>query len=335
MFSLHEIGEKEIFDFNLLGGDAPFTQANFYGNWQRHSGRFVKSFSVSQDGEVVAYFQLIKFPLIFQKSCLYIPYGPVIKKYSDALLSFLKSELTNIAKNEHCVFVRLDFTPAISDNVASLLFRKAKSFTYHSAYFQPRTEWYLPIQKSADDLLMGMHEKTRYSIRLAQKKGIQTEIITKDFQNYFERFYALMKETADRNGFSLHAKEYYLSVFETLPDINGYLSIAKIGEQILVIDLIIVFSKTAHFVFGGSSNDARNLNPAALAHFSGITHAKELGAEYYNFGAVSLGTHKGWEGLTQFKMKFGGEIHQHSSFYDIVVNPIWYMVYTVRKFLKR
>lgn len=114
-FEFREIGDDENFDPNNLCDDVPFTQASFYGDWQKRLGRTVKRFLVFSDKEVVAYFQLIKYPLLLGKSYFYIPYGPVIKDFSEDFFANFKQELKLIAKNENAVFVRLDFTPPHSE----------------------------------------------------------------------------------------------------------------------------------------------------------------------------------------------------------------------------
>jgi lipid II:glycine glycyltransferase (peptidoglycan interpeptide bridge formation enzyme) len=59
-----------------------------------------------------------------------------------------------------------------------------------------------------------------------------------------------------------------------------------------------------------------------------------LGCQYFNFGGITTidQPNKGWEGLTNFKKKFGGEEVRHSDFFDLVVNPLIYWLYNLRKF---
>ncbi|KKU16782.1 MAG: hypothetical protein UX26_C0016G0001, partial [Parcubacteria group bacterium GW2011_GWC1_45_9] len=85
--------------------NVPFTQASFYGDWQKELGRAVKRFLVYSDGEIVAYFQLIKYPLLFGKSYLYIPYGPVVRSVARDFFVALKQKLKRIAKIEKAIFV--------------------------------------------------------------------------------------------------------------------------------------------------------------------------------------------------------------------------------------
>lgn len=338
-FEIREIAENEEFDPSILNENVPFTQAGFYGDWQKSSGRLVKRYLISSENKISAYFQVIKYPLIFGKNYLYIPYGPVLNSSHGEfgeLLKFFKQELKNITKKENAVFTRLDFTPKISNEIQKKLFTKASLATYHSAYFQPRVEWFLNLEKPEEILLQEVHEKNRYSIRLAERKGVTTEIITKDFEKYFDIFYELMEDTAKRNGFSLHDEKYYKNVFKNLHKTNSYLVLAKFEEKVLAIDLIIVFGKVANYVFSGSSTENRNFSASSLGLWKAIIQAKSLGCKEFNFGGISAGeAYAGWEGLTRFKKRFGGREEVHSDFFDVVASYFWYYLYCFRKLIKK
>ncbi|MDP3661725.1 MAG: peptidoglycan bridge formation glycyltransferase FemA/FemB family protein [bacterium] len=336
-FSIKELMVEERFEPLDLYVDAAFTQAEFYGAWQKSLGRTVRRFLISEHNEPIAYFQLVTYPLFFGKNYLYAPYGPVSKvPLSKELLSFLREQILKIAQSENAVFVRLDFTPAPYDPLLlKEFFTKSPRATYRSANFQPRAEWFLGLDKTENELLMAMHEKTRYSIRLAERKGVTSEIIGADFGKYFDSFYDLMCETAKRDGFHLHEKEYYKNIFQSVNSQNAFLSVAKYQDRILAVNLIIVYGKTAHYVFGGLANAERNLMSAYAAQWAAICHAKTLGCAHYNFGGVAVGkTYKGWGGLTAFKQKFGGMQIVHADFYDVVANRFWYLVYCFIKTIK-
>jgi lipid II:glycine glycyltransferase (peptidoglycan interpeptide bridge formation enzyme) len=335
-----ESPDNEYFEPSTLAKNVPFTQANFYGNWQKFFNRKIRRFIVSDGEKFIAYFQIIKYPLAFGKFYLYIPYGPVTKDFSLNFLKQLKAELRVIAKQENAVFVRLDFVPTIPNNeskkVIRKLFHKAPRYSYHSSYFQPRAEWFLKLDKSEDELYESMHENNRYSIRLADRKEIKTEVVSSDFMKYLDPFYELMTTTAERNKFALHPRDYYEAIFSNLDNRNSYLTITRYGEKILAIDVIIIYGGVANYVFACSSNEERNRAPSYGAIWTAIKHAKSLGCEYFNFGGITSPEHpnKSWEGLTNFKMKFGGEKIIHSDFYDLVINHFIYHLYNLRKFFR-
>ncbi|MBI2609962.1 peptidoglycan bridge formation glycyltransferase FemA/FemB family protein [Candidatus Giovannonibacteria bacterium] len=336
-YLFRELNENEDFDPAILDPSVYFTQAKFYGDWQKDFGREAKRYVIYEGGTHVGYFQLVKYPLLLGKSYLYSPYGPVLANFSKGLLAELKSKIMKIAKKENAVFVRLDFSPPPDDKtLVESFFKKAKKVTYHAAHFQPRTDWVLPLDKNEEALLAGMHKATRYSIRFADKNGIASEIITHDFEKYFDTFYNLMVETSIRDGFSLHPKKYYESIFKNISKIpNSYLAAAKYQEEVLVINLIIVYNKSANYIFSGSANKYRNLSPSYSALWAAIRHAKKIGCENFNLGGISLGeTYKGWENLSKFKQRFGGRQINHSDFYDVVNMPFWYQLYNLRRVMK-
>ncbi|MEK7596614.1 MAG: hypothetical protein AAB450_00665, partial [Patescibacteria group bacterium] len=76
-FVFRELGKDELFDPLTICSTTPFTQAQFYGEWQKSLGREVKRFIVSSNEKLVVYLQAIEYPLICNKSYFYIPYGPI------------------------------------------------------------------------------------------------------------------------------------------------------------------------------------------------------------------------------------------------------------------
>ena len=339
-YSFIELNNIEPFDPLSITPKSLFTQSDFYRKWQEFFDRKVRRFVVRNGEIVISYFQIVKYPLAFGKSYLYIPYGPVTTDLSGRFLSELKNYLKNIAKEEKAVFTRLDFVPAIKENHQKSFLRKffikAPTFTYHSAYFQPRREWYIDLAKSEKDLYESMEHNHRYSVRLSERKEIKVEIVETKFDKYLDEFYNLMEITSKRNGFGLHPKKYYETIFKNLDNSYAFLTIARFGDKILAMDLIIRYGDIANYVFACTSNEERNRAPAYGAIWSAIKHSKALGAKYFNFGGISTDDmpNKSWNGLTSFKKKFGGfEIH-HSDFYDLVTDWPLYILYLLRKFFK-
>lgn len=339
MFTLREVNNPLDWEPFLIEMEASFTQGLDYFKWQ--SGRETKRFIIDSGGETVAFFQAFRFPLILNKSYYYIPYGPVVRNSSPELLKFIKDSLEKI-KDKNTVYVRLDFYPTFIENtdqnILSKYFYKVPKIFSAGSNFQPRQEWFLDIQKSENDIFENMHKNTRYSIRLSQKKGLRSEIITNNFGEYTQSFLNLMKITAKRNGFRLHPDEYYANIFRNLDEDNRYnsfLSVVYLGEKILAIDLIVVFGKIANYVFAGSSDEHRSLCPAYLAQWLAIVQAKKIGCTKYNFGGVKVGKESEWTGLTDYKVKFGGRLIEHSDFYDLIFQKSWYIIYLLRKILKK
>lgn len=336
MFEFREIKSENEYKLLELKPDAPFTQAWFFGKWQEMMGRKARRFEIRNNTEIFGFFQMIKYPMFFWQSFLYIPHGPILQTtnyFSDGFLKEFHKKLTDIAREENVIFIRFDLLPKTENNFEQY-FKKTPIVHYHSSYFQPKFEWRINIKKTEDELIGEMHPKTRYNIRLAGKKGVKIEIIKDNFEKYFSDFFKSLEETAGRDDFNLHPKIYYENIFKTLDSKNAFLVVAKYGEKILLINLILLFGNTAYFVFGGSSGEYKNLMFSYLAQWEAVKEAKKRGFEIYNFGGVDVeGIYKTFGGISTFKKRFGGELLEHSDSYDVVLKFFWYYVYNLRKWL--
>jgi len=347
MFEIREIKHKAEYNPLLISKQASFTQAWFYGEWQEMMGRKVRRFEVKKDSEIIGFFQIIRYSLSFNQNLLYIPHGPVFRIHqvggeeeaNDIFLKEFRDKLLEIAKEENAIFARFDFyfhnSNYGSKENLNKYFKKVPNYAYNSVYFQPKYEWVLNIDKPESELLGNMHPKNRYNIRLAENKGVVIEIIENNFEKYFEDFYSLMERTAKRNSFKLHPKVYYKNIFENCEkNNNAFLVLAKYDDKILAINLILLFGETAYFVFGGSSDEYKNLMAPHLSHWQGIIEAKNRGYKFYNFGAVSSGSsYKEFEGISRFKKGFGGRLLEYSDSYDLVLKSLWYRLYNLRKWV--
>ncbi len=336
-----ELGEDENFDPLSINKRVYFTQSETYGKWQKSAGRKVRRFVGTAGNDNVIFFQMIVFPLTQKKNYIYIPYGPVWNNIQEKTISNLRDKIKKITKEEKAVFARLDFTPQVAEEKnLKKYFKRSRKSTYHSAAFQPRTEWFLDLHKPEENILKEMKGNGRYSVNLAIRKGVKAEIIRDNLSHYLDTFYSLSEETAKRDGFKLHDKSYYKSIFDLADkEKNAFLSIAKYDGKIVVMDFIFMFGGIGNYVFGSSSSEFRNLMPTYLAQWTAIQESRKLGCQNYNFGGIATEKnkkiYKGWEGLSFFKRKFGGFEVDHSDFYDFVGDGFLYFLYNFRKSLKQ
>ncbi len=329
----------------LLNASSYFTQSDFYGLWQENSNNEVFKYAILHKDIFIGSFLAIKINLFKNKNYLYIPHGPIFKsKLSNDLINQLTEQLNILAKQNNCAFVRFDLFPLIKEKQLEMLFekkyKKSPIYSYYGANFLSKYDWVLDIQKSEEDLLKSMHQKTRYNIKLAQKKNINIKILSgKSLLNYFDDFYKLMHQTAIRGKYTLRQKNYYKKIFEIASIKNDQiLIVAEYEKKPIVAYYIIFYGNTAYYPFGGSNREYNNLMATYLVHWVAIKEAKKRNLKWYNFGGIDLGskiTHRGWEGISQFKTKFGGELIEFSDFYDLIIESFWYKAYLIRKKYKQ
>lgn len=240
-------------------------------------------------------------------SMLFVPYGPLLldqsKPYARAL-EHLTTYLQNLAKTESFTFIRI--APAIEHSeemwkqVVELGFRKAP------IYMHAERMWVLPvINKTDDELLTDMRKTTRYSIRKAQKEGVQIEMRTDT--EALSDFWDIYEETATREDFNPFSKEFIEYEFDAFRQNNNAEFFFARHQNKITAGALIIYTKTGAFYHQGASTHSK-VPSAYLLQWEAIRAAKKRGCSVYNFwGIMQEGrTPKAWKGLSLFKTGFGG-----------------------------
>lgn len=262
------------------------------------SGKFLQSsewekFQISLGRKVfrIDRILVIKMPLPFGLSYLYCPKNNV----SDL------DEIKELARKEKTIFFRCEPQTAPPKN-----FIKIKDT-------QPKCTLITDISKSEDELLTVMHEKTRYNIRLAERKKLR---ITND---RFDDFYNLLQKTSARQKIKLHSKNYY----EKLAEFNE-IFIAYHENSPVAAAMVNFYGDTATYLHGGSDEKYKNLMAPHLLHWEIIKTAKARGCRFYDWWGID---EKKWPGITRFKRGFGGEEFCAPGTYDMPFDKFWYFWY--------
>lgn len=188
----------------------------------------------------------------------------------------------------------------------------------------------LSLHPSEDELLKKMHPKTRYNIRLAEKK----EVIIKEMNNDkgFEIFSKLYFDTCKRQKYFGHTKKYHQLIWESLKNNISHILIAFYKDIPLAAYELFYFNKVFYYTYGGSSEQYRNLMPTNLLMWETIKLGKKLGAEYLDmWGSLppKYDNSDPWSGFTRFKQGYGTEFVEFIGSYDLVTNPFAYKVYNL------
>src|SRR5262249_45347159 len=135
---------------------------------------------------------------------------------------------------------------------------------------QPPRTILVDIAGDEATILAAMKQKCRYNIGLAKKKGVcvrpSADLAT---------FYALMQMTGDRDGFGVHAPEYYETAYRLFHERgNCELLLAERGGKPLAALMVFALGRRAWYLFGASSDEGRNLMPAYLLQWEAIRWAK-------------------------------------------------------------
>lgn len=213
---------------------------------------------------------------------------------------------------------------------------------------QPRQTVLLDLTKSEDKLLEDMKGKTRYNVRLAERKKIQ--IARYDYPDSLERleeFIALTKETNLRDQIRSYDDHYYLKLLEVLGKAGkASLLVAYYEDKPLASMILIRHEGVATYLFGASSSKNQNLMASYLLQWHAILFAKASGDKIYDMWGVRVdervapGEHAQTMpaekmqprpgktyGVSRFKLGFNGEIYIYHPAYDRSYKQFWYNLY--------
>lgn len=279
-----------------------------------------------ENGEIKGMMSLLirKVPF-FPAKLIYSPRGPVCDVHDKETLRALTQKAKEVAKRVGGYVLKIDpDVKAKDEEFASIMKELGYRLPKQSKNFegiQPRFVFRLDIgDKSEEELLNFFHSKTRYNIRLAERKGVVTRVGTKE--DYAD-FHRIMVETGTRDEFVVRSQEYFEKMAEALTDEHCRLFMADYEGQPIAGTLAIAFGNKCWYLYGASSNAHRNVMPNYALQWDMIRWAKEKGCEIYDFRGVSgdLDESNPLYGLYKFKKGFNGEFTEFIGELNYVFNP--------------
>jgi lipid II:glycine glycyltransferase (peptidoglycan interpeptide bridge formation enzyme) len=204
---------------------------------------------------------------------------------------------------------------------------------------QPPRTIVIDLRPSEEAILGAMKQKTRYNIRLAEKKGVTVRLGTAADLTAFNR---LMTATGQRDGFGIHPPQYYRVAHELFAPEHAALWLAEFEGRPLAGVMVFTCGDTAAYLYGASSDEERQRMPAYAAQWAAIRWAKARGCTSYDLwgipdvdeGQLEAGFTDRQDGLWpvyRFKRGFGGEIKRTVGAADRVYNQLLHRLYTWRR----
>jgi lipid II:glycine glycyltransferase (peptidoglycan interpeptide bridge formation enzyme) len=246
----------------------------------------------------------------------YIPRGPAFVPGAAESLRELFAGVDRLSRQKRTLYAIVE-----PDRQLPFLGRlKREGFVRGPDHIQPGRTVKIPLLPD-DELLNQMHQKTRYSVRLAQRRGVEIErpAVT---QETVHEFYELLRDTSHRNEFSIHAEQYYADFLRIFDD-DAVLLFARVDDVRAAGLIAARFGPEAIYMYGGSSTRYRAHGAAFYLQFEAMRWARDGGAGVYDLWGIPekdpestgengervAGTRgDDWRGLYKFKTGFGGEI---------------------------
>lgn len=238
--------------------------------------------------------------------------------------------LFDYAKKYKTIFIKIEPNEEksnIKNQISKLQIKNQKLIESNHPLFPEWTQ-VLDINKSEDELLKSFHSKTRYNIRLAEKKGVVIKEMSND--KGFEIFSRLYFETCKRQKYFGHTPKYHKIIWDSFKKDTAHILIAFYKEVPLAAYELFYFRNTLYYPYGGTSLEHRNLMASNLLMWEAIKLGKKLGAEKFDMWG-SLGpnydTTDPWSGFTRFKEGYSTIFTEFIGSYDLVINKNLYHLY--------
>jgi peptidoglycan pentaglycine glycine transferase (the first glycine) len=287
--------------------------------------------------------QILRNGFAARLSILYSPKGPLLDWSDEVLRKRVLNDLQAFAKKQGAIFLKTDpdvvlgtGVPQAEDDyidkggqvVMSEL--KRRGWLYSSDQIQFKNTVLIDLNPSEEELLAQMKQKTRYNIRLAEKKGVNLRVGNQEDLGMLYKMYA---ETSIRDGFVIRDEDYYKTVWNLFMKAGSPACVPLIadvnGEPVAAI-FVFYFAERAYYVYGMSRDKHREKMPTYLLQWEAIKRAKTMGCRVYDlWGAPDvLDESDSMWGVYRFKEGLGGKVVRTLGAWDFAPHPFWYKLYS-------
>jgi len=297
--------------------------------------------------------------------------GDYYKKIDKESFDLYLKEIEKIIKSENSIFLRID--PQIDFKSNSNLietrdylydfFINKFGFKISEEQKQPEITLMIDLEKTEEEILEQMHQKGRYNIKVAEKHNIKITKTRENNSNELNKFFELTSQTTKRDGFFGNNKGYYQELLKNID--CAYLYSAWNGSKIIASAITTFCGDKAIYYYGASSNEDRNLMAPYLLQWQMIKDAKnEFNCKTYDFLGVApeilnindkytilegfakhefntlqeaekFIEHHKYNGITNFKTKFGGRYASYQGAMDKIYNNFWYNIIKFTKNIRK
>ena len=210
----------------------------------------------------------------------YIPRGPAVIAGDLEASRLLLDQIDAVARDHRALYVMIETDKPIAGFTENAF----PGIDPGPPHLQPGRTVKIPLVDD-EPLLAGMHQKTRYSVRLAPRKGVTVDLHTGDDRPALDEFYVMLAETSKRNEFGVHTADYYYSFLKRFPE-RSVLFIARHDGHPAAGLIAAVFGSDAIYMYGASDTKFRAVGAAFNLQFRAMQWGREHGAKFYDMWGI-------------------------------------------------
>ena len=346
-FEIDRLGVNDWDDFVITSPKGHLLQSSPWAQLKSASGWDAALVTVQDGQDVLAGAQVLfrSLPVIGKLRPItigYVPKGPVIN-YTDTLtLTVLVQGLDQLCRKRGAILLKIEPDEPQSNALRETLTMVGFRPSGHT--IQPPSTILIDLSQGMETCLSRMSSKTRYNIRLAERKGVKVHTGSEEDM---ARFYELAVTTGQRDRFAIHHPDYYRQAYRLFREKEAVqLFLADFEGKLLAGLMAFAFGHKSWYLYGASSNEERQRMPNHALQWAAINWAKSKGCLSYDLWGIpdeapmleanqetrlkayldnpppgSL-----W-GIYRFKRGFGGNNIRYIGAYDRVYSPVLYWLY--------
>lgn len=247
--------------------------------------------------------------------------GTVIKGPSPT--KEMLENLKKIGKDEKAIFIKLEPNVLINEKDVNLL----KRYCVSGKRLFTLTSFWIDLTKSEEELLTNFTPKTRYNIKLAQKRGVTVKEDNSDIA--FEKYLALTRETTQRQNFFAHTEKYHRDMWNILNKAKiAHLLTATYQGEIITTWILFSWHDFLYYPYGASTEKYKNVMANNLMMWEAIRLGKGLGLKTFDLWGREEG-----KGFTKFKEGYNPKVVKFLGSWDLIISPIYYL-YRIAEFIR-
>lgn len=304
-----------------------------WGEFRKKTGVTVVRKGIEKNGKLTDVFTLTIHPIPRTPFSIgYLPKGGLPTK---EILKVLK----DIRREHNCIFIQLEPNVEASIDVKNKIENLGLRPSHRPLF--TRFTFMLDLNNSEEELLAQMHQKTRYNIRVAQRKKVTVSEDNTD--NAFKTYLQLTDETTARQKFYAHTHRYHKLQWQSLSHkvqknaLSSHLLTAKFENETLASWILFVFNNTLYYPYGASATTHRDKMASNLIMWEAIRWGRNHGLTKFDmWGALGHDpdTTDPWYGFHRFKQNYGATLTEFIGSYDLVLNPTLYKLYQGADFFR-
>lgn len=291
-----------------------------WGDFRASIGLPLLRYGIFKEDKMVRAFELTLHSIPFSKRFVgYLPKGP----FPDAQLAEV---LKQVGMDNNCAFIKVEPNVLVDDTQP---FSVDPNFVPAIKTYFTKFNYILDLSQSEEELLSQMHPKTRYNIKVAEKKGVEVKECTDE--KSFKLFLKLYFDTTKRQGYFGHNEKYHQKAWDTLRENNmARILIGFYEGKPLSAWMLYNFKDTLYYPYGGSSIEQRDVMANNLVAWEAIKLGKRLKLKEFDlWGALppDAPSNHPWQGFNRFKKNYGAKHVEYLGSYDLIFDQTLYFIF--------